>query len=53
MFKVNDAMREELNGVDADSLESVVNYAESMGVCLYGEWGETCQRVRESEWSDA
>ena len=40
-------MREELNGVDADSLESVVNYAESMGVCLYGEWSETCQRVSE------
>ena len=30
-------MHEELNGADANNLESVVRYAESMGVCLYGE----------------
>ena len=42
-------MREELNGANANNLESVVNYAESMGVCLYGEWSETCQRVSECE----
>ena len=46
-------MREELNGADMDSLESVVNYAESMGVCLYGEWIKDCQRVSEWEWSEA
>ena len=40
-------MREELNGANANNLESVVNYAELMGVCLYGEWSETCQRVSE------
>ena len=49
---MNDAMREELNGADMDSLESIVNYAESMGVCLYGEWSEECQRVSESGWYD-
>ena len=46
-------MREELNGADMDSLESVVNYAEAMGVCLYGEWGKDCQRVSEGGWSEA
>ena len=47
-----DAMRDELNGADANYLESVVNYAESMGVCLYGEWSEDCQRVSEWEWRE-
>ena len=42
-------MRDELNGVDADNVESVVRYAESTGVCLYGEWSEDCQRVCASE----
>ena len=41
-------MRDELNGADANYLESVVNYAESTGVCLDSEWSEDCQRV--SEW---
>ena len=45
-------MREELNGADMDSLESVVNYAESMGVCLYSDWSEECQRVSEWDWSE-
>ena len=45
-------MRAELNGADADSLESVVNYAESMGVCLYSDWSEECQRVSEWDWSE-
>ena len=40
-------MREDLGEADANSLESVVRYAELMGVCLYGEWSETCQRVSE------
>ena len=41
-------MREDLGEADADSLESVVNYAESTGVCLDSEWSETCQRVSAS-----
>ena len=41
-------MRDELNGVDANNVESVVRYAESTGVCLDSEWSEDCQRV--SEW---
>ena len=45
-------MRNELNGADTDSLESVVNYAESMGVCLDSEWSENCQRVSECGWSE-
>ena len=45
-------MREELNGADMDSLESIVNYAESMGVCLYSDWSEECQRVSEWDWSE-
>ena len=49
---MNDAMREELNGADADNLESVVNYAESVGVCLYSDWSEECQRVSEWEWNE-
>ena len=46
-------MREELNGANANNLESVVRYAELMGVCLYGEWSKDCQRVSEWEWSEA
>ena len=42
-------MRDELNGADANYLESVVNYAESTGVCLDSEWSEECQRVSECE----
>ena len=45
---MNADMRAELNGADADSLESVVNYMRSMGVCLDSEWSETCQRVSAS-----
>ena len=45
---MNDAMREDLGEADANSLESVVRYAESMGVCLDSEWSETCQRVSAS-----
>ena len=45
-------MRAELSGADANNVYSVINYAESMGVCLYGEWSETCQRVSESGWYD-
>ena len=41
-------MREDLGDADANSLESVVRYAESMGVCLDSEWSETCQRVSAS-----
>ena len=49
---MSESMREDLGEADANSLESVVNYAESVGVCLYGEWSETCQRVSESGWYD-
>ena len=45
-------MRDELNGADANYLESVVNYAESTGVCLDSEWSEDCQRVSEWEWRE-
>ena len=45
-------MREDLGEADADSLESVVNYAESMGVCLHSDWSEECQRVSEWDWSE-
>ena len=45
-------MRNELNGADINSLESVVNYAESVGVCLYSDWSEEWQRVSESGWYD-
>ena len=41
-------MKEEMSGADANSLESVVRYAESMGVCLDSEWSESCQRVSAS-----
>ena len=45
-------MRDELSGADANSVESVDRYAESMGVCLDSEWSENCQRVSEWEWSE-
>ena len=49
---MNDAMREDLGEADANNLESVVNYAESVGVCLYSEWSEDCQRVSECGWNE-
>ena len=49
---MSESMREDLGEADADSLESVVNYAESVGVCLYSDWSEECQRVSESGWSE-
>ena len=49
---MNGDMRAELSGADANNVYSVINYAESTGVCLYGEWSETCQRVSEWEWRE-
>ena len=46
---MNDDMRDELSGASASSLESLIHYMERRGVCLFSEWGETCQRVMERE----
>ena len=40
-------MREEMSEADPDIVESVINYMERRGVCLYSDWSETCQRVSE------
>ena len=45
-------MKEEMNGAVVNHLSSIMNYVESMGVCLDSEWGENCQRVSEWEWNE-
>ena len=47
-------MRDEMSEADPDMVESVINYMERRGVCLYSaRANEKCQRVREREWSEA
>ena len=46
-------MREEMSEADPDMVESVINYMERRGVCLYStRANEKCQRVSEWEWSE-
>ena len=43
-------MRDEMSEADPDIVESVVNYMERRGVCLYSaRANEKCQRVSEGE----
>ena len=47
-------MRDEMSEADPDMVESVVNYMERRGVCLYStRANEKCQRVRERECCEA
>ena len=46
-------MCEEMSEADPDIVESVVNYMERRGVCLYStRANEKCQRVSECGWSE-
>ena len=49
---MSESIREDLSEADANNLDSVINYVESVGVCLYSDWSEACQHVSAWEWSE-